>query len=391
MGNPLTETTIFPNLSVLNKYFSDITLTTVERDSESVVVPPEGIEYKAFKSATYLPHFLTKLHDLVFYTFMLSVSVWKKKPDLIICRGSMAAIFGFMISRLNKIPFMVESFEPHADYMAQGGAWSRKSLFYKFQKMMEKRVMQYATCLMPVSNNYKNYLIKTGVDGGKISVMPCCVDLQKFAYNEDERNSVRLKLGISTLSTVGVYVGKFGDLYLNDESFEIFKKTREFFKDNFFLIILTPQTKTIIKNKLIQAGFADHSFFVDKVEHFKVSGFLSASDFAFSLVRSSESSQFCSPVKNGEYWANGLPIILPKKVGDDEDIIKKTNSGAVFDPYDLQTLTPALEDIHKMIKGERKETAKQIAQVASSFRNFAIVENEYKKVLTKFGFTGYTH
>jgi glycosyltransferase involved in cell wall biosynthesis len=206
----LTEATVFPNLRILSPYFSEMHLATVERyTSKEKINIPAGVVHVPFNSATRMPKILGKIYDLIFFTIRLFLLVKRKKIEVIICRGSMAAIFGFFLNRVTNLPFMVESFEPHAEYMADSNTWSKNGIQYKFQKWIEEQSMKHAQYLMPVAYNYGDYLVEKGIPPEKIVVMPCCVDFDKFRFNEDARMMIRNKLGIKDNAVVGIYVGKY--------------------------------------------------------------------------------------------------------------------------------------------------------------------------------------
>jgi glycosyltransferase involved in cell wall biosynthesis len=382
LGNFLTIATVFPNLEILKQYFSTIHLTTVERESTENTYVPAGVTHIPFYSATRLPRFLCKLYDFFFYLMTLSLFTKRTKPDLIICRGSMAGIFGFFLNLIFKVPFMVESFEPHAEYMVDGGTWKRGSPEYRFQSWIEKQIEKYAMSLMPVTFSHKNKLIERGISADKIFVMPCCADLEKFKFNGNARIRMREQLKLTNSTVVGIYVGKFGGLYLEEDAFRIFKRINDSFQ-GFFLIILTSDSKDWIEGLLKKEGFPGKNYFVGRVPHQIVPDYLAASDFGFSLVRTSPSSRFCSPVKNGEYWANGLSIMLPKGVGDDELIIEETGSGVVFDPNNLSL---GINRLHELLKEDRLKLVERNSRVAFQYRDFSIIRNAYKELLTKYGF-----
>jgi hypothetical protein len=240
---------------------------------------------------------------------------------------------------------------------------------------------------MPVTYNYADFLVEKGIPSERILVMPCCVDIEKFAYNEVARWRVRDKLEIPDIAKVGIYVGKFGDIYLKKEAFTLFKQAYDFFGDSFFLIILSPQSGEEILENLAAVNFPSKNVYVNTVTHDKVPEFLSAADFAFSLVRTSPSRKYCSPVKNGEYWANGLPILLPREVGDDEKIIKESKAGAIFD-IEESTIVPSLDIIKNLMIQGRSVLSTKISLLAHQHRNFDIIANGYRKAFTKWYFKG---
>ena len=79
------------------------------------------------------------------------------------------------------------------------------------------------------------------------------------------------------------------------------------------------------------SGWDRGQAFITKAPHGEVPGYLAASDFAFATIKPAPCRLFCSAVKIGEYWANGLPVLLTPGVGGDSAIIAAEKGGAVFD------------------------------------------------------------
>jgi glycosyltransferase involved in cell wall biosynthesis len=71
---------------------------------------------------------------------------------------------------------------------------------------------------------------------------------------------------------------------------------------------------------------------VKEVPHYNVGYYSLASDFAFATYKSGKSMAFLSPVKIGEYWSSGLPVLLTYGVGDESKIIEKGLGGVLFEP-----------------------------------------------------------
>jgi hypothetical protein len=190
---------------------------------------------------------------------------------------------------------------------------------------------------------------------------------------------VRKKLGISDEVKVGIYLGKFGSIYYDKEAFEVFKAAEQYF-DSFFLILLSPTDKQELLEKLKEVHFPLEKVWIGIVPHNEVPSYLSASEFAFSTIKPADCRRFCSPVKDGEYWANGLPILLPDLVGDDSDIIKTEGGGAIIDVTDYQSLEMAfcaVEQIAQKGIAGRDE----IAMLAIKHRNPEIAVKVYKEIL----------
>jgi hypothetical protein len=190
---------------------------------------------------------------------------------------------------------------------------------------------------------------------------------------------MRVRLAIDVNAIVGIYVGKFGGMYLDEEAFSIFTMAKKVF-DNFYLLILTPENAKDVELKLLKSGFGNSSFRIIQAQHSEVPEYLSAADFAFATYKPSESKKFLSPIKVGEYWACGLPVMLTKGVGDDSSIIEATGSGAVF-TLEKAGIEKALLTIKNQL--ELGNVTELCIRLAKTYRNPVILQEAYKRVIAR--------
>ncbi|MEM9022819.1 MAG: glycosyltransferase [Bacteroidota bacterium] len=381
LSEGLTSSTVIPHLKILASFdhIAAIDLCTIER-----VVAEQPVSYAIPKlthhplhSTNMRPGILNKMLDFIRLPRMIARVVQERHPDRIICRGAMAGALGYLAHRKTGVPFHVESFEPHARYMLESGVWSSFDPRYLLQKIWEKRQKKYAASLQPVAHNYRNQLIAEGLDPERVKVIPCCTDLDYFKFDPERRDSTRAALGFDNTIT-GIYVGKFGGIYYDREAFSVFKQAFDHFGPTFRLIILTPEPKTLVEQKLAQAGIPGEQAWVNLVPHTEVPHYLSAADFAFSTIKPSASRIYCSPVKNGEYWANGLPILSTDGVGDDSEQIRRDRGGAVFDLQSSGDLQKAFEAIQSIL--HQPDHRQRMADLANKYRSFDIARACYAAV-----------
>ncbi len=383
LNDSLTESTILPHLQILAgiPQIQSITFCTIERGNETrSSTLPEKVRHLPLRSRNYRVNLVNKISDFLLFRRKLRSICVQAQINCILCRSSMAGALGYRLSADTAIPFLVESFEPHANYMLDSGVWSRWDPRYIFQKRWERKQKVHAKYLMPVSINYSKELVKEGLTEEKLFVMPCCVDLDKFGFDENDRKSIRDSLDISVEAVVGIYVGKFGDIYLKEEAFQLFSKAFDAFGSDFRLIILSPQEEAFITKMLNERGIDLEACVVKRVRHDEVPAYLSAADFAFSTIRPSPSRKFCSPIKNGEYWANGLPIIIPPGIGDDSSIVKDAQIGIVL-AEDLANAEEGLKMLRDLLEQEDpKMLRKKIGQTARNHRSYNIIDKVYKTI-----------
>ncbi|MFD1872251.1 glycosyltransferase [Hymenobacter bucti] len=353
--DPLTTATVLPHLRLLQARpeVAAIRLVTVERGSDALQAPVlqlpfdnQKISFEPLLSPPGQGVLVTKTNDFRRFPRELAAQARAFGADFILARGAPAGALAYLVQRQTGLPFYVESFEPHAEYMRKSGVWRWYDPRYIFQQYWENQQKRRAAGLMPVAENYRRKLIAEGVPAARIITVPCSVSLSDFAFDADARRRMRQQLALPPNALVGTYVGKFGGIYYDDEAFQLFKQTADFFGPNFRLLLLTPQAPAEVQAKLAAAGFDPARAIVTRVPFAEVPLYLSAADFAYGLHRP---TPYVSPIKVGEYWANGLPVLLTTGVGDDSGIIAAEGGGAIFDLTQPGSVGQALEGIRAQL------------------------------------------
>ena len=372
----LSQSTINPHLLILCSFpnIEKVVYVSIEREMNTTFSIPDHskIVHIPYYSKFRAVRFLNKIGDFLLLPRFLIKLINIYQINFLLCRSSLSGAIGFMVYKRINIRYAVESFEPHAKYMLEAGIWNKASLSYLLQTRWEKKQMQTASLLMPVSNNFKIKLIESGVPGNRIFVAPCAVNIEIFRFNRKSRESIRSKFGIEEDSIVGIYVGKFGGIYLNDQAFKLFSDSFRYLK-SFFLFVLTPQDAIEIGEEMSRFGLDTTRIAIISVSHQEVPAYLSASDFAYSLHSPTESKKYVSPIKNGEYWANGLPIVMPLGIGDDSDIIRQEKGAGVLIrdedgelKLDFRSLTTTIDQCKSRHSG-----------LAEKYRNFELIKASY--------------
>jgi len=148
---------------------------------------------------------------------------------------------------------------------------------------------------------------------------------------------------------------------------------------NYNLIILTNEPIVNVRECLTRAGIPHDRVLVKYSPHNEVPDWLSVADHAFSTIRYSPNGLYQSPVKNGEYWMNGLPILLTEGVSDDHLLIRERPwSGAVFDLSKEGSVEKGIEHMATLlVSGVDRQ---RIMEMGKEFRSMAIAEHVYEEV-----------
>ena len=333
----LTKATVIPHVKLLSHYkkISKIYLVSIERNSgvnpriisKKIIHKPLLSKSLSLKKVGQAIDFIQIPRNLTTYCRDLSI-------EKIIARGTLAGTIAYKVSMKTKIPFYVESFEPHADYMMETGVWKKTSFKYIQQKKWEIGQTTNASGIMTVADEYTKILKNRYPSIKNIMTVPCAVNPDKFKFNLEDRKVIRKQLGINSKKVIGIYVGKFGGLYFDIYKLKFLTDLFSFFED-FGLLILTPVPEDHVISAFSSINISTENLIIRNVQHDKVPEFLSASDFGLSLNKSFDSGKYLSPVKIGEYWANGLPVLMTEGIGDERNFLEKEKGGVLFNEKNL--------------------------------------------------------
>jgi len=386
LDDPLTHSTIFPNLKILKEIESveSIHFVNTQRESPNSsskgFLESIGINYKPLFSKNISINLLNKVVDFLYFPKLISEYCSEKSINLIIARGAPAGALAVKAIKNDHIPFIVESYEPHAEYMRYSGTWKVFDPRYLYQKKWEQQIEKTAKHILTVSNNYKKSLEEKGVQADKIEVVPCAVNLNDFYPKPNLKFKYREESNLPLDSVIGVYAGKFGNLYHDEDAFKLFKLTYETI-DDFHLLLLTNESDDFINKRLEQFNIPRDNVSKKFVKHSEMPKYLNMCDFAFATIKNIGVSKFQSPVKIGEYWACGLPIMLSKGIGDESDFIEKEQGGVIIENYSTKELSRALLKLESILKEQKSSS--HYAKISEKHRDYQLTEKVYKKVLSE--------
>jgi glycosyltransferase involved in cell wall biosynthesis len=371
INDGLTQSAILPHIALLQDFESvtEIILVTIERNETNLLLlnTYTKVVHIPLYSSNIAINVLNKINDYLIFPGKLKKIIEERSISVALSHGSPGGAL-LHKSCFPKIPYYV-FFEPHSQYMLESGVWSKYDMRYIFMKKWENTVIQHASGLFCVTQNYLKTLTERGVQNERLKFVPNFVDEKVFAFQPTKRMELRQHYAIPTGHYIGIYVGKFGGIYLDDEAFSIFERSYLYFQQQLFLIILTPDDSTRIYQELIARGIPKECLLIKKVKHEEVSHFLSAADFAYSLQQPKFSNRYLSPLKNGEYWMSGLPILMMEGVGDEMHYILEEQGGDLL-KADLSNVEQGLSNIKHMIDNHSTDAVKvKMAAIALAYRS----------------------
>lgn len=405
LRQPLVQTQVLPYLRELTKFGHSITLLTFEPDLKSEWTAEQARDTKAAMQAEGIdwehlayhkrPSAVATAYDIFRGAIGVRKIIREKKIDILHGRVHVPTLMGALGRKLSvrkpKLLFDIRGFFP--EEYTDAGIWPANGLLYRSAKRIEKWLMREADGFVVLTEKARGILFGEDASPGHrsaeeqgqasaanpkpeipnpkstsrpIEVIPCCVDMEKFAAaNSTSRDEVRERLGVRDRYVVA-YVGAFGGWYLTEETADFFGSLRRNRADGFALI-LTQSDPEMIEPLLRERGYADKDFFITRVPPDEIPRYLSAADAAVSFIMASYSKQASSPTKNAEYLACGLPIIANRGVGDVDLLIEENGVGALVDSFSDNEFLRALDAVEALgdIDAKCRATARKFFDLAT--------------------------
>ncbi len=362
MREPLVQTQVLPYLRELKKgeYGGEglkIAILTFESevlaDTDAIAksLADEGIEWH------WLPYHkrfsvIATAWDIFRGTVFIRSFISQQRPDVLHGRVHVPTLMATLARKLSlhkpKVLFDIRGFFP--EEYTDAGVWPPGGWLYRTAKRVERWLMKEADGFVVLTEKAREILfpesVTTGVDksGRPVEVIPCCVDLQRFAQADNTtRARMRSTLGVEGRRVIA-YVGSFGGWYMTDEMLDFFASARDYDSSS-FAMILTQRDAGVVSKGLRARGFTEDDFYLGSVTPELLPQFLSAADIALSFIKSCYSKQSSSPTKIAEYLACGLPIITNRGVGDIDDLIEINKVGAIVKDFSPASYRAALKQI----------------------------------------------
>ncbi len=357
---------------------SNVFLMTLDKSAEKNECNHKKISNISFEYKNYGIEGFFMWLKLILKLFFL---IRKKNISTIHAWCMPAGMLGYILSKITGVKLIIDSYEPHAEAMVENGTWKKNSfafwLLFKFEKLQTKK----AKYLIAASSGMRDYANKKyGHSKNNYFVKPACVDLDLFSEKNIKKKSLIEKYNLEN-KIVCVYAGKFGGIYLDNEVFDFFKVAETYWGNKFVAIILSSQTKEEIDRFANKSNLNKNTIIHLFVKHSDVPDYMGLADFAITPVKKVPTKKYCSPIKNGEYWALGLPVVITDEISEDSAIIKEEEIGSVLYELNEQAYWDSINRINELLSQKHEiNLFSKIRNIAVKYRNFDIAQSIYEQL-----------
>jgi len=330
MLEPLGQTQVLPYLRELAKRGVKFTLLSFEREKAFNAegqraceelkreLSTQGIEWHWLRYHR-RPTLPATVYDVFAGIRYASRLVRRNKIELVHARSHIPATIALALKRKFGIKMIFDVRGLMAEEYVDANHWPEGGLRYRITKATERRIFAATDAVVTLTERIWPIIKEwDGLRGRDVrhAVVPCCVDLSKFKFNEQERARLRAGLNLGERLTL-VYSGSLDGWYLTEQMADFFASmVRK--RNDAHLLWLTMGSRERVRQLMSARGISEENFSIHSVAPKEMPSYLAAGDVGISFIKRCFSKLASSPTKNGEYLACGLPIVINTGIGDSD-------------------------------------------------------------------------
>jgi len=288
-----------------------------------------------------------------------------ERPDVVIATSPqlLVGLSGWWLSRLRKVPFVLEVRDLWPESLAGAGVGNQDSLLYRAIGKTAAFLYRTADRIAVVTPAFREHLVRHwNVPAEKITVVPNGVETGLFSPDNADLSLT------SSLKTPGQFlvsfIGTLGLAHGLDNlvaAAELLRRTAP--EVAFMLVGEGADRERIVR--LAESKNLSNIRFVPQQSREKIPAYIAASDACVVTLKSSEIFETVIPTKMLEFMSCSRPVILAVK-GQAQRILEIAGGGACVEPGNPQALCNAILSLR-----ERPDLCEKMGR---SGRNYIIRE-----------------
>ena len=375
MLDPLGQTQVLPYLRALAKRGVRFTLLSFERarafTPEGAAqckqlrddLQAQGIEWQWLRYHQ-RPSLPATIYDVLAGIRKAGSLVRRNKIEMVHARSHIPGTIALALKKRFGIKMIFDLRGLMAEEYVDAEHWRKDSLPYRITKSTERQILGATDAIVTLTEKIWPIISEwEGLRGRTLhhEVIPCCVDLDRFRFSEQERARRRKELGLADQFTI-VYSGSLDGWYLTEKMADFFASFTQRDAQS-HLLWLTNGSPERVKELMRARQVSVDQFSVLSVAAAEVPSYLAAADAGVAFIKRCVSKLASSPTKNGEYLACGLPLILNTGIGDSDALVDQWRAGVLINDFTEDQYVLAADSIAAMaaVPGAR-EKARRVAE-----------------------------
>jgi len=263
------------------------------------------------------------------------------RPDAIYERYALLGSTGVELAKDLAIPHILEVNSPLSGEQAR----HRGSALAQTIRAVERRVLGAADQVIAVSEPLKHWIVETGVEPDRVTVVPNGVNIDRFADAASAAVDSRARLGFGdrpVIGFVGTLKGWHGTATLI-RAVALVARERGLEHAPHLLIVGDGPQRGRLAQVAAEEGVDTLTIFTGMIAHEEMAAHIAAMDIAVAPYDETPDFYF-SPLKLFEYMAAGRPVIAAG-IGQIEDCIRHGETGLLYPPGDVYALARCIADL----------------------------------------------
>ncbi len=284
---------------------------------------------------------LKRILDYISFAISALIFGMRINADLIIATSPQffTALSGKILSKIKKIPWIMEIRDLWPESIIAVGALKNKSL-YRLLTRMEYSCYDSASKIISVTNSFKTILVKNGVPKSKISVVSNGVNTSLFS-KRDKDLALLKKLGLEKKFVVS-YIGTIG---MSHAISFIVKSAAKIKNDKIVILLIgSGAEKDNVRNQ-IRYEKVNNVILLDTLPKKEIVNYIASIDVALINLKKSELFKTVIPSKIFENAAMEKPMLLGVD-GEARDLIEQYNAGIYFHPENEKDFIDKLQKMY---------------------------------------------
>jgi glycosyltransferase involved in cell wall biosynthesis len=375
MLDPLGQTQVLPYLRELAKKGVQFTLLSFEKPhafepagvakSEALrdELQTQGIDWHWLRYHQ-RPSLPATMYDVLAGYREARSLVKRKQIEMVHARGHIPATIGVWLKVWLDTKLIFDLRGLMAEEYVDAEHWRKGNLPYRITKSMEVKILAAADAIVTLTERIWPIISEWEGLRGRTphhEVIPCCVDLARFRFSEQERAQRRKELGLDDQFTI-VYSGSLDGWYLTDTMADFFASVVRR-NPKAHMLWLTTGSHDRVRELMRGRNISKENFSVLSVAAADVPSYLAAADAGLSFIKRCVSKVASSPTKNGEYLACGLPVIINEGIGDSDALVDQWQAGVLIEEFNETEFEAAAREIEAMVVApEARVKARRVAE-----------------------------